>query len=134
MSGTLESVKHPPRWPVTIGLIALIALLTGCSFSFIPLTPRPLELPPAIIVNAASALTRSQDRIVLNVVLDKVPNEGYLSASLYFDDDRLSEDSRLIDPNARALTFDLAEAKLGAYRAYLFWQGAIVRQFEFVLE
>jgi hypothetical protein len=109
-------------------------LLVGCSFTFIPLTPRPLDLPPAILVNATSELTRSQDRIVLRVRLDKVPSEGYLSASLYFDDERVSEDSKLIGAETLELTFDLAPASLGAYRAYLIWQGAIVRQFEFRLE
>jgi hypothetical protein len=115
-------------------VIVLVALLGGCSFTFIPLTPRPLDLPPAIIVSATSSLTRSQDRIVLRVQLDKVPSEGYLSASLYFNDDRISEDSKLINPETRDLTFDLAPAVLGGYRAYLIWQGAIVRQFEFRLE
>jgi hypothetical protein len=111
-----------------------MAVLSGCSFTFIPLTPRPLELPPAIILSATSELTRSQDRIVLRVQLQKVPNEGYLSASLYFNDDRVAEDSKLIDAGTRDLTFDLAPASLGLYRAYLIWQGAIVRQFEFRLE
>jgi hypothetical protein len=114
-------------------LLALVVLLVGCSYTFIPLTPKPLDLPPAIIVNRASVLTRSQDRIVLRVKLDQVPKEGYLSASLYFNDDRVSEDSKLIDAPSE-VEFDLSDAKLGAYRAYLFWEGAVVRQFEFVLE
>ena len=108
--------------------------LSACSYTFIPLTPRPLELPPAILINAASVLTRSQDRIVLRVKLDQVPSEGYLSASLYRDEERISEDSKLIDDAATSLEFDLSEARVGQYRAYLFWQGAIVRQFEFTLE
>lgn len=115
-------------------LLGLLALLSGCTYTFIPLTPRPLELPPAIIINAASTLTRSQDRIVLRVQLDKVPFEAYLSASLYFNDERISEDSKLVDSGTKSLEFDLAPAILGTYRAYLFWDGAIVRQFEFVLE
>ena len=114
-------------------LMSFIAL-SACSYTFIPLTPRPLELPPAILINAASVLTRSQDRIVLRVMLDQVPSEGYLSASLYRDEERISEDSKLIDDAATSLEFDLSEARVGQYRAYLFWQGAIVRQFEFTLE
>ena len=113
----------------------LIAVLfSACSYTFIPLTPRPLALPPAILINAVSTLTRSQDRIVLRVTLDQVPSEGYLSASLYRDDERVSEDSKLVDAAATSLEFDLSEARVGQYRAYLFWQGAIVRQFEFALE
>jgi hypothetical protein len=115
-------------------LILSLAALSACSYTFIPLTPRPLELPPAILINAGSVLTRSQDRIVLRVTLDQVPSEGYLSASLYRDDERISEDSKLIDATAANLEFDLSEARIGQYRAYLFWQGAIVRQFEFALE
>lgn len=111
-----------------------VMALGACSYTFIPLTPRPLELPPAILISASSVLTRSQDRIVLRVNLDTVPSEGYLSASLYRDDERVSEDSKLIDATAVSLEFDLTEARVGQYRAYLFWQGAIVRQFEFTLE
>jgi hypothetical protein len=114
--------------------ILLLTLLSGCSYTFIPLTPRPLDLPPAIIINATSSLSRASDRIVLRVKLDKVPNEGYLSASLYFNDDRVSEDSKLIGVGVPDVTFDLAPATVGVYRAYLFWQGAIVRQFEFTLQ
>ena len=111
-----------------------VMALGACSYTFIPLTPRPLDLPPVILISASSILTRSQDRIVLRVKLDAVPNEGYLSASLYLDDERVSEDSKLIDGTAGSLEFDLSEARVGQYRAYLFWQGAIVRQFEFTLE
>jgi hypothetical protein len=114
--------------------VACALLLGACSYTFIPLTPRPLALPPAILVGAQSALTRSQDRIVLRVTLQQVPSEGYLSASLYRDDERISEDSKLVSPGTASVDFDLSEARLGAYRAYLFWQGAIVRQFEFNLE
>jgi hypothetical protein len=112
----------------------LCVLLTACSYTFIPLTPRPLELPPALIVGRDSVLTRSQDRVVLRVRLQHVPEEGYLSASLLRDDERVSEDSKLIAPGARDVEFDLSEARVGVYRAYLFWQGAVVRQFEFTLE
>ena len=115
-------------------LILSATVLNACSYTFIPLTPRPLDLPPAILINAGSTLTRSQDRIVLRVTLDQVPSEGYLSANLYRDDERVSEDSKLIDAAASSLEFDLSEARVGQYRAYLFWQGAIVRQFEFALE
>ena len=121
---------------VARGLLLLLSMvwLNSCSYTFIPLTPRPLALPPAILINAGSTLTRSQDRIVLRVTLDQVPSEGYLSASLYRDDERVSEDSKLVDATATSLEFDLSEARVGQYRAYLFWQGAIVRQFEFALE
>ena len=121
---------------VARGLLLMLSVLAlgACSYTFIPLTPRPLELPPAILISASSVLTRSQDRIVLRVKLDTVPSEGYLSASLYRDDERVSEDSKLIDATAANLEFDLTEARVGQYRAYLFWQGAIVRQFEFTLE
>jgi len=121
---------------VAQGLLLMLSVLAlgACSYTFIPLTPRPLELPPAILISASSVLTRSQDRIVLRVKLDTVPSEGYLSASLYRDDERVSEDSKLIDATAVNLEFDLTEARVGQYRAYLFWQGAIVRQFEFTLE
>lgn len=116
----------------------LLAFCTACSFTFIPFAPRPLEIPPAILIGNDSRLTRSQDSIVLRVNLSKVPSEGYLSASLYLKtnrtEQRISEDSKLISPNSRQLEFVFPNAKIGLYRAYLFWQGSIVRQFEFSLE
>jgi hypothetical protein len=112
--------------------------LTSCSFTFIPFAPRPLNIPPAIIIANDSALGRSQDSLVLRVRLVKVPSEGYLSASLYLKanrtEKRIGEDSKLISQNSSQLTFSFPDAKIGEYRAYLFWQGNIVRQFEFKLE
>ncbi|MFN3266571.1 MAG: hypothetical protein ACK41E_07000, partial [Deinococcales bacterium] len=99
---------------------------------------RPLAIPPAIIIAKDSNLGRSQDTIVLRVRLLKVPSEGYLSASLYLkanrSEKRVGEDSQLVTPNSSSLEFVFPEAKTGEYRAYLFWQGNIVRQFEFELE
>jgi hypothetical protein len=119
-------------------LFFLLPLLCSCSFTFIPFAPRPLEIPPAIIIANDSLLTRSQNTIVLRVKLTKVPSEGYLSASLYLKTDRtekrIAEDSKLITTASRDLVFSFPDAKIGQYRAYLFWQGSIVRQFEFVLE
>jgi hypothetical protein len=116
----------------------LFPVLVSCSFTFIPFAPRPLEIPPAIIIANSSVLTRSQNTIVLRVKLSKVPNEGYLSASLYLKTDRterrIAEDSKLITINSKDLEFSFPDAKIGTYRAYLFWQGSIVRQFEFILE
>jgi hypothetical protein len=113
-------------------------LLPACSFTFIPFAPRPLDIPPAIIIGNDSALRRSQDTVVLRVRLVKVPSEGYLSASLYLkanrSEKRIGEDSKLVTPDSRDLNFVFPEAKIGEYRAYLFWQGNIVRQFEFKLE
>ncbi len=118
--------------------LTIMLLLSSCSFTFIPFAPRPLEIPPAIIIANTSVLTRRQNTIVLRFNLGKVPNEGYLSASLYLKTDRterrIAEDSQLITVNSKNLEFSFPDAKIGTYRAYLFWQGSIVRQFEFVLE
>ena len=118
-------------------LLPFALLLCSCSFTFIPFAPRPLEIPPAIIIANDSVLSRSQNTMVLRVKLTKVPSEGYLSASLYLKTERtekrIAEDSKLITTNSRNLEFIFPEAKLGQYRAYLFWQGSIVRQFEFDL-
>ena len=118
--------------------LCLVAFcLFSCSFTFIPFAPQSLEIPPAIIIGNDSVLARSQNSIVLRVKLTKVPNEGYLSASLYLKTERtekrIAEDSKLITSGSRNLEFIFPEAKIGQYRAYLFWQGSIVRQFEFDL-
>ncbi len=114
--------------------VLLFMALSSCTFTFLPLTPKPLEIPPAVLIGDDSVLTRSQAEIVLRIKLEKVPSEGYLSAALYLEAKKVAEDSKLISPNAQNLEFKLGEAKLGRYRAYLFWQGNIVRQFEFNLE
>ncbi len=131
----MQSVKGKSSY-LRLCLIALC--LASCSFTFIPFAPQSLEIPPAIIIANDSVLSRSQNTIVLWVKLTKVPNEGYLSASLYLKTDRsekrIAEDSKLITTASRELVFTFPEAKIGQYRAYLFWQGSIVRQFEFVLK
>lgn len=120
-----------------ICLLPFALCLVSCSFTFIPFAPRPLEIPPAIIIGNESVLSRSQNSIVLKVKLTKVPSEGYLSASLYLKTDRtekrIAEDSKLITTTSSDLVFSFPDAKIGQYRAYLFWQGSIVRQFEFEL-
>lgn len=119
-------------------LLSLLFFLVSCSFTFVPFAPRPLAIPPAIIIASDSSLGRSQDSMVLRVRLVKVPSEGYLSASLYLKanrtERRIGEDSKLITADSSSLEFVFPEAKTGEYRAYLFWQGNIVRQFEFKLE
>jgi hypothetical protein len=119
-------------------LAFVLCLLPACSFTFLPFAPRPLGIPPAIIVGNDSSLGRSQNTVVLRVRLVKVPGEGYVSASLYLKanrtERRIGEDSKLITPDSSNLEFVFPEAKTGEYRAYLFWQGNIVRQFEFRLE
>jgi hypothetical protein len=123
------------RWVLrSLTFVFLLASLSSCTFTFLPLTPKPLELPPAVLIGNDSVLTRSQAEIVLRVQLVKVPSEGYLSAALYLDAKNLAQDSKLISPGAQSIEFKLGEAKLGRYRAYLFWQGNVVRQFEFNLE
>jgi hypothetical protein len=120
-----------------VALLPFAFCLFSCSFTFIPFAPQALEIPPAIIIGNDSVLGRSQDSIVLRVKLTKVPSEGYLSASLYLKTERterrIAEDSKLITAGSRNLEFVFPEAKIGSYRAYLFWQGSIVRQFEFDL-
>jgi hypothetical protein len=135
---TLEHMTVYPRissrWPSRFGFILALIALSSCTFTFLPLTPKPLEIPPAVLIGDESVLTRSQAEIVLRIKLEKVPSEGYLSAALYLEAKKVAEDSKLIAPNAQNLEFKLGEAKLGKYRAYLFWQGNVVRQFEFNLE
>ena len=137
-TGAAVGVKKAKGEGKYFRLLPFALCLLSCSFTFIPFAPRPLEIPPAIIIGNDSVLSRSQDSIVLRVKLTKVPNEGYLSASLYLKTDRtekrIAEDSKLITSASSELVFTFPEAKIGQYRAYLFWQGSIVRQFEFVLK
>jgi hypothetical protein len=135
-----KTMKTERRTKFSFALYALFGAfcLTSCSFTFLPFAPRPLAIPPAIIVGNNSSLARAQDTMVLRVRLVKVPSEGYLSASLYLkanrSERRIGEDSKLITPDSSNLEFVFPEAKTGEYRAYLFWQGNIVRQFEFKLQ
>jgi hypothetical protein len=46
----------------------------------------------------------------------------------------VTEDSKLISVNTQSLEWKLTDALLGRYRAYLFWQGDVVRALDFVLE
>ena len=113
--------------------LILLMLLSSCSYTFLPLTPAALTLAPRLVIGRAE-LTRSGENILLRLELLKVPNEGYLSVKLERNDDPLTEDSRLISTDTQSLEWRLSDAVLGRYRAYLFWQGLVVRALDFVLE
>jgi hypothetical protein len=113
--------------------LALIFALSGCSYTFLPLTPAPLALEPRLVLGRAE-LTRSGADILLRLEFQKIPTEGYLSVKLERNDDPVTEDSKLISVNTQSLEWKLTDAVLGRYRAYLFWQGNVVRALDFVLE
>jgi hypothetical protein len=113
--------------------LTLMLLLSSCSYTFLPLTPAALSLEPRLVLGRAE-LTRSGGDILLRLEFQKIPNEGYLSVKLERNDDPVTEDSKLISQNAQSLEWKLTKAVLGRYRAYLFWQGDVVRALDFVLE
>jgi hypothetical protein len=113
--------------------LALVLALSSCSYTFLPLTPAPLKLEPRLVLGRAE-LTRSGADILLRLEFQKIPSEGYLSVKLERNDDPVTEDSKLISVNTQSLEWKLTDAVLGRYRAYLFWQGDVVRALDFVLE
>lgn len=114
-------------------LLILIVALSSCSYTFLPLTPAPLKLEPRLVLGRAE-LTRSGANILLRLEFLKIPLEGYLSVKLERNDDPVTEDSKLISVNTQSLEWKLSDAVLGRYRAYLFWQGDVVRALDYVLE
>jgi hypothetical protein len=96
--------------------------------------PSKTALPVGIVLASDSALGREQAKLVLRLRLQQLPNEGYLAVYLYRNDERVAEDSRYLTPNALTdqpeQRFSLSEAQVGRYRAIVFWQNRIVRQFE----
>jgi hypothetical protein len=115
-------------------LVSLVLMLfVSCSYTFLPLTPAPLSLEPRLVLGR-SELTRSGNDILLRLEFQKIPNEGYLSVKLERNDDPVTEDSKLISLSTQSLEWKLTDAVLGRYRAYLFWQGDVVRALDFVLE
>jgi hypothetical protein len=113
--------------------LVLILLLSSCSYTFLPLTPAPLGLEPRLVLGRAE-LTRSGNEILLRLEFQKIPTEGYLSVKLERNDDPVTEDSKLISADTQSLEWKLTDAVLGRYRAYLFWQGDVVRALDFVIE
>jgi hypothetical protein len=114
-------------------LLVFILGLSGCSYTFLPLTPAALALEPRLVLGRAE-LTRSGANILLRLEFQKIPTEGYLSVKLERNDDPVTEDSKFISPNTQSLEWNLSAAVLGRYRAYLFWQGDVVRALDYVLE
>jgi hypothetical protein len=122
--------------------VACLLPLSACTYSVIPLVPSKTALPTALLFEPTSALVRERDRLVLHLHLRSVPDEGYLAVYLYQNDLRVAEDSRYLTPTANGysdgysdnngslLMLNLAKAQLGRYRAVVFWQNRIVRQFE----
>ncbi len=118
----------------TILAITLACLISSCSLGFIPLIPKKVELEPRIVLSPDSRLERQGTEILLSLDLQQVPEEGFLAAYLYRNETKIFEDSKLIDPKSSHTEFRFSPAQLGEYRAVLFWQGNIVRQFELSLK
>jgi hypothetical protein len=113
--------------------------LSGCVFTFIPLVPEKIQLEPRLTFKAGSELKRVGEHIVLHLELAKVPSEGFVGAYLYRalpdgGEEKVAEDSKLANATTTSLEFRLSEAVVGQYRALVFWQGAVERQFEFELK
>jgi hypothetical protein len=113
--------------------------LSGCVFTFIPLMPEKIQLEPRLTFKAGSELKRVGEHIFLHLELAKVPSEGFVGAYLYRalpdgGEEKVAEDSKLADPKTTSLEFRLSDAVVGQYRALVFWQGAVERQFEFELK
>ena len=108
----------------------LAALLTSCTYTFLPLVPEKVKAEPRLVTTGETRLERQDDGLVLVVRLSRVPSEGYLSAFLYRDDVKLGEDSRLIGPGSTEASFRFPGAQVGEYRAMLFWGGETLRQLE----
>ena len=109
---------------------ALIVLLSGCAFTFIPLEPNPIRLEPKFVIGSASSLERQTSQIVLRLELRRVPQEGYVSVFLFRNDDQVAEDSQLARPDTQNLEFRFKDAIVGRYRAVVFWQESVARQFD----
>lgn len=119
--------------------ILVIVSLSGCVFTFIPLVPEKIQLEPRLTFKTGSQLAQVGEHIVLHLELAKVPREGFVGAYLYRalpdgGEEKIGEDSKLANPQTTNLEFRLGDAVIGQYRALVFWQGAVERQFEFELK
>jgi hypothetical protein len=124
------------RW--SVALLVMLSL-SGCVFTFIPLVPEKIHLEPRLTFKTGSQLAQVGEHIVLHLELAKVPSEGFVGAYLYRalpdgGEEKIGEDSKLANPQTTSLEFRLGDAVVGQYRALVFWQGAVERQFEFELK
>jgi hypothetical protein len=124
------------RWLV---VLVMMLSLSGCVFTFIPLVPEKIQLEPRLTFKTGSQLAQVGEHIVLHLELAKVPSEGFVGVYLYRalpdgGEEKIGEDSKLANPQTTNLEFRLGDAVIGQYRALVFWQGAVERQFEFELK
>ena len=124
------------RW---FAAVLMMLSLSGCVFTFIPLVPEKINLEPRLTFRPGSQLAQIGEHIVLHLELAKVPNEGFVGAYLYRalpdgGEEKIAEDSKLANPQTTSLEFRLSDAVVGQYRALVFWQGSVERQFEFDLK
>jgi hypothetical protein len=124
------------RW---FAALLVLLSLSGCVFTVIPLVPEKIHLEPRLTFKAGSQLAQVGEHIVLHLELAKVPSEGFVGAYLYRalpdgGEEKIGEDSKLANPQTTSLEFRLSDAVVGQYRALVFWQGAVERQFEFELK
>jgi hypothetical protein len=123
----------------SITALLVMLSLSGCVFTFIPLVPEKINLEPRLAFKAGSGLKQVGEDIVLHLELARVPSEGFIGAYLYRalpdgGEEKIGEDSKLANPKTVSLEFRLSDAVVGQYRALVFWQGSVERQFEFELK
>lgn len=111
-------------------LVLMLALLTGCRYTFIPLIPP--KATGTIPVRLKAELVRDGDDLLLSATLDDPQARGYLEVRWYREGTPLGQDSSYLDAAGSTARFRLnAPERASGYRAVLSFGGAVLRQLDY---
>lgn len=122
-----------------VSSLALLAL-SACTYSYIPPVPEARMPTPRIDVRGSAGLTRDGEGLRLQVSLNNIPEADWLAVQWFDPQNRkVASDSTWIAPADEGETRMLylpgsVTLSAGTWRAVLFYQGAVVRQFSIELD
>ena len=110
--------------------LALLPLLGGCRYNYVPLIPpvAKVNLPPRIF---GAEIRREGEELVLTAQLQGRFEAGYLNVTWFNGTRQLAQDSVYLDAAQRTATFRLRAPDKGAYRAALGLGDSVMRLVEF---
>lgn len=115
--------------------LALLLLLSGCTFTYIPVVREVRAPEPRLSVLNASELRQTATSLELKLALGAVPEADWLAVQWFGpDNDEVAADSVWLEPAPGPQTLTLAlpprvALEDGLWRAVVSYQGRLARHF-----
>ncbi len=113
----------------------LFITLTSCTLLYIPPVLETQELPEKLNIDGSRGLFLDQDKLVLSLKLNQIPQEGWLMVQWFSDTlVEAASDAQWIDASQEGLQLNYllpaqVELSEGTWRTVVSFQNKLIRQF-----